>query len=561
MLRELQIENVAVIEKATVEFFPGLNVLTGETGAGKSILIDSINAILGNRTTREIVRGGTDKAVIFASFDDVPASVCAALAEQGYECDGSLILQREITAEGKSSCRIGGRPATAATVRELCQNLVTIHGQLDNQELLRPEEHINILDRYAELEQPLSAYKALFERLTQLRNEIEKLNIDEADKAARTELLQYQIDEIEKAQLEDGEEELLTERRTLIKNSEKILASLGEVDALLNGDKADDMLPGAVQQLYSASETMQRLQSFSARCEESAKRLSAAYFELQEIAADITDQLDSFDFDESEMVSVEERLDLIYRLKRKYGQSVAEILQYLEHAKQELEGIESADERLAALTAEFTQLKKEAIAAADELSALRKTAFQRFEQEMKHELSYLNMPNIQFVVDRKRSRELTSLGLDIIEFFISTNVGEPPKPLAKIASGGELSRIMLALKCVLADKDAISTLIFDEVDTGVSGTGSQRIGAKLKQTARDHQVICVTHSAQVASWADNHLKIEKRVVNDRTFTSVSLLDEQQRVRELARIISGENLTDISLQNAAQMLEMSANPKA
>ncbi|MBQ9959553.1 MAG: DNA repair protein RecN, partial [Oscillospiraceae bacterium] len=467
MLTELQIENVAVIEKATVRFFPGLNVLTGETGAGKSILIDSINAILGSRTTREIVRGGTDKAVIFANFENVPAAVCSALAEQGYECDGTLILQREITAEGKSSCRIGGRPATAATVRELCQNLVTIHGQLDNQELLRAEEHINILDRYAELEQPVAAYRALYDRLTELRSEIEKLNMDEADKAARTELLQYQIDEIEKAQLEIGEEEQLTERRNLIKNSEKILAALGEVNALLSGGDGDEPVSGAVQQLYSADSTMQRLQGFSARCDESAKRLSAAYYELQEIASDIADQLDSFDFDESELVQTEERLDLIYRLKRKYGSSIEDILAYYDDAVNELAGIESADERLAQLSQEFGAVKKEAITAADHLSALRKTAFQRFEQQLKGELSYLNMPNIQFVVDRKRSRELTPLGLDIIEFFISTNIGEPPKPLAKIASGGELSRIMLALKCVLADKDAIGTLIFDEVDTGV----------------------------------------------------------------------------------------------
>ncbi|MBR2740605.1 MAG: DNA repair protein RecN [Oscillospiraceae bacterium] len=557
MLRELDIENVAVIEKANVRFYEGLNVLTGETGAGKSILIDSINAILGNRTTKDIVRSGTQKSVIFASFDDVPEAAAEAMRENGYDCDGELILQREITADGKSSCRINGRPATASTVRELCQDLVNIHGQMDNQELLRPEMHIHVLDRYAEDHELLNAYSDLFRELMEVKKEIEKLSTDDADKEARMDLLRYHIDEISRAELEEYEEEELQKRRNLIKNSEKYLDALNEAYTVLNGSESDSS-EGAISRLYSAVSTLEHIQGLSEDMDSCSTKLSNVYYELTEISSEIGDQLSRFDFDVNELNSIEDRLDQIFRLKRKYGNSIPEILDYLVSAQEELESIETSDERLAQLRVRFDELKGRTVKAARELSAERKAAFLRFEAQIKSELEFLNMPNVDFVVNWQQARELTATGLDIVEFYISANAGEDPRPLARIASGGELSRIMLAIKSVMADKDAIPTLIFDEIDTGVSGTGSQRIGSKLRQTSRDHQIICVTHSAQVAAYAHAQLKIEKSVSDGRTYTSVRTLDKEERVREIARIISGENITDTALRNASEMLEIAQN---
>jgi len=554
MLRELEIENVAVIEKANVRFFDGLNVLTGETGAGKSILIDSINAILGNRTTKDIVRSGAQKSVIFASFDEVPHDVVLKMEEQGYECDGDLILQREITAEGKSSCRINGRPATASTVRELCQDMVNIHGQMDNQELLRPEMHIHVVDRYAEDQDLIDDYQSKFHELMAIKREIEKLSVDDADKESRMELLRYQVQEISAAELEDNEEEELQRRRNLIKNSEKYLDALNEVYSVLNGSDSDGT-EGTISRLYSAVSALEHIQGLSEDMDVCSNKLSGLYYELSEISSEIGDQLSQFDFDVNELNSVEERLDLIFKLKRKYGNSIPEILDFMVNAQEELESIETSDERLEQLKARFETLKTETIKSARSLSDERKAAFIRFEAQIKSELEFLNMPNVVFLVNWQQAKELTSTGLDIVEFYISANAGEQPRPLAKIASGGELSRIMLAIKSVMADKDNIPTLIFDEIDTGVSGTGAQRIGSKLRQTSRDHQIICVTHSAQVAAYAHAQLKIEKNVSDGRTFTSVRTLDKEQRVREIARIISGENITDTAIRNAEEMLEI------
>ena len=557
MLRELDIENVAVIEKANVRFYEGLNVLTGETGAGKSILIDSINAILGSRTTRDIVRSGADKSVIYASFDDVPESTAALMAEQGYECDGELVLQREITADGKSSCRINGRPATASTVRELCQDLVNIHGQMDNQELLRQEMHIHVLDRYAEDQELLDAYVGLFRELMGVKREIDRLSADDADRESRMDLLRYQIDEISRAELEESEEEELQRRRNLIKNSEKYLDALNEAYSVLNGSDSDNS-EGAISRLYSAVSTLEHIQGLSEDMDSCSSKLSNVYYELTEISSEIGDQLSQFDFDVNELNSIEERLDLIFRLKRKYGNTIPEILDYLVNAQEELEGIENSDERLEKLRVRFDELKAQTVKAARELSSERKAAFLRFEAQIKSELEFLNMPSVQFIVNWQQAKELTVTGIDLIEFYISANVGEEPRPLAKIASGGELARIMLAIKSVMAEKDGIPTLIFDEIDTGVSGTGAQRIGSKLRQTARDHQIICVTHSAQIAAYAHSQLLIEKSVADGRTYTSVRTLDREDRVREIARIISGENITNTALKNAAEMLHIAQN---
>lgn len=557
MLREIDIENVAVIEKAQVKLYDGLNVLTGETGAGKSIIIDSINAILGNRTTKDIVRSGAEKSVIFALFDHVPELTAESIREQGYECDGELILQREITAEGKSNCRINGRPATAATVRELCQDLVNIHGQMDNQELLRPERHIHVLDRYAEDESLLDDYQNRFRNLMNLKRQIDQLSMDESDKEARADLLRFQIDEIERANLLDGEEEELERRRNLIKNSQRFLETLGEVHAILNGSDGSGN-SGIIPDLYAVVSSIEHIKGLDSDIDECSEKLSEIYYEITDVSSEIGIKLDQFGFNIEELNDVEERIDLIYKLKRKYGNSVSEILEYLSEAKDDLNTIETSDEMLNKLENEFNIEKSNTIDSAKKLSEERRTAILRFEAQIKSELEFLNMPNVQFIANWQQSRELTSTGLDIVEFYISANAGEEPRPLAKIASGGELSRIMLAIKSVLADKDAIPTLIFDEIDTGVSGTGSQRIGSKLRQTAKNHQIICVTHSAQVASYAHAQLLIEKNVSEGKTYTTVRTLSEKDRIREIARIISGENITDTALRNAEEMLQIAQN---
>ncbi len=559
MLRELQIENVAVIEKAVVSFEKDLNVLTGETGAGKSILIDSINAILGNRTNKEIVRSGADKAVIYAFFDRLPKNIRSSLKDQGYDSDGDLVLSREVFAEGRSNCRINGRPATAATVRELCQNLVNIHGQLDNQELLDPDRHVSILDKFGGLEEEASIYLSAFNELLDLQKRINRLSMDETEKANRIDYLKYQIDEIEKAGLKIGDEEELQKRRVLMKNSEKITSSLLEV---INSTDEENTFggPSPMNSILNAVNELGRLEGLSASIDGLHKRLAETYYELRDIIDSVQGTLASFDFDPDQLAETEDRLDLIFRLKRKYGETIADILKYREDALAELESIESSDELLETLKVQFIQKKKETLEKAQILSKHRTEVFTRFSGQIREELTYLNMPSVELALSQVHTKELTPTGIDAIEFLISTNPGEKPKALSKIASGGELARIMLAIKCVMADTDGIPTLIFDEVDTGVSGASAQRIGVKLSQTARSHQVICVTHSAQVAAFADNHLLIEKTVRNGRTYTTVTRLENESRKRELARIISGENITEISLKNAEEMLALSKRSK-
>ena len=559
MLRELQIENVAVIEKAVVSFEKDLNVLTGETGAGKSILIDSINAILGNRTNKEIVRSGADKAVIYAFFDSLPKNIRSSLKDQGYDSDGDLVLSREVFAEGRSNCRINGRPATAATVRELCQNLVNIHGQLDNQELLDPDRHVSILDKFGGLEEEASIYLSAFNELLDLQKRINRLSMDETEKANRIDYLKYQIDEIEKAGLKIGDEEELQKRRVLMKNSEKITSSLLEV---INSTDEENTFggPSPMNSILNAVNELGRLEGLSASIDGLHKRLAETYYELRDIIDSVQGTLASFDFDPDQLAETEDRLDLIFRLKRKYGETIADILKYREDALAELESIESSDELLETLKVQFIQKKKETLEKAQILSKHRTEVFARFSGQIREELTYLNMPSVELALSQVHTKELTPTGIDAIEFLISTNPGEKPKALSKIASGGELARIMLAIKCVMADTDGIPTLIFDEVDTGVSGASAQRIGVKLSQTARSHQVICVTHSAQVAAFADNHLLIEKTVRNGRTYTTVTRLENESRKRELARIISGENITEISLKNAEEMLALSKHSK-
>ena len=554
MLCELQIENVAVIEKAVVSFEKRFNVLTGETGAGKSILIDSINAILGNRTNKEIVRSGADKASIVATFDNIPSSLKAAMADQGYDSSDVLILSREVFAEGRSLCRINGKPATASIVRELCQNLVNIHGQLDNQELLDPDKHINILDRYSDLERDVQEYQITFEELLDLQKRISSLQMNENEKSNRIDLLTYQLNEIEQADLKPEEETELQNRRIVLKNSERITSSLHNAVSLMDESDSPDGT-SSLDHVLSASNELEHIRALSDKIDSVASRINDSYFELGDIISTIQQILSSFEYDPNEMETLEDRLDLIYKLKKKYGETIPDIMTYAENARKELNQIVMSDELLDQLKTEFKEKKAQAIKLAQSLSKKRLDAFLKFSKEIKNELSYLNMPTVELEIDHRRTKELTPSGMDQIEFLISTNPGETPKALSKIASGGEMARIMLAIKNVLAEKDGVATLIFDEIDTGVSGKSAQKIGEKLKQISLSHQVICVTHSAQVAAYANNHLKIEKSVIGGRTYTTVKSLDHKQRVEELARIISGENLTSISLKNAEEMLSI------
>ena len=551
MLCEIKIENVAVIEKAAAIFSDGLNVLSGETGAGKSILIDSINAILGNRTSREIVRSHTPKAMIWATFRGIGAKTRAQLADAGYEAENELLLYREITAEGKSTCRINGMPATASVVRDICSGLINIHGQHDNQSLMNPARHLGILDSFAQNETAHDAYYVVYKELCRVKKEIDALSMDETEKERRIETLRFQIEEIGAAELRPGEEDELLNRRTLIRNAQTVTEQLNIAYAALSG--AEDA-PGAGEMLCSAATALGSISSLSEDFAPLAEQMSGLYYTARDAASDIADILARCEFDPQALDAVEERLDLIYRMKQKYGGDVQDILAYLDAATAELDGIETGAQRLDELYDRQAALYDKAKALADALTQTRLEAFERFNAQITDALRFLNMPGIRFTLSHKKG-PLAGSGQDSVEFNISTNPGEEPKPLAKIASGGELSRIMLAVKSALADKDDIGTVIYDEIDTGVSGLAAGRIGEKLKQTAQGRQVICITHTAQIAAQADNHLLIRKNVSEDRTYTEIDALSGEGRVQELARMISGDKITELALANAREMLRM------
>lgn len=551
MLCEIKIENVAVIEKAAAVFSDGLNVLSGETGAGKSILIDSINAILGNRTSREIVRSHTPKAMIWATFRGIGAKTRAQLADAGYEAEDELLLYREITAEGKSTCRINGMPATASVVRDICSGLINIHGQHDNQSLMNPARHLGILDSFAQNETAHDAYYVVYKELCRVKKEIDALSMDETEKERRIETLRFQIEEIGAAELRPGEEDELLNRRTLIRNAQTVTEQLNIAYAALSG--AEDA-PGAGEMLGSAATALESISSLSEDFAPLAEQMSGLYYTARDAASDIADILARCEFDPQALDAVEERLDLIYRMKQKYGGDAQDILAYLDAATAELDGIETGAQRLDELYDRQAALYDKAKALADALTQTRLEAFKRFNAQITDALRFLNMPGIRFTLSHKKG-PLAGSGQDSVEFNISTNPGEEPKPLAKIASGGELSRIMLAVKSALADKDDIGTVIYDEIDTGVSGLAAGRIGEKLKQTAQGRQVICITHTAQIAAQADNHLLIRKNVSEDRTYTEIDALSGEGRVQELARMISGDKITELALANAREMLRM------
>ena len=550
MLSSLQIENVAVIQKAEVHFEPGLNVLTGETGAGKSILIDSINAILGNRTSKDLVRTGAAKAVIRAAFEQVPSAVLDKLEQSGYERSEALLLSREITAEGKSSCRINGMPATAAILRELCGGLININGQHDSVGLLNPAHHLGILDDYAQNRTVFQEYYTLYRELVRVKRELDALITDEAEKQRKIDLLQYQVQEIEDAGLTSGEEQTLENRRKVLSNASAIRDRLAQSYALLSGS---DDAAGAVDLLGEASNAVDAAAQLDPALTAAAGQLLDLYYNAKDVAADLIGRLDAYDTNDAELDEVEQRLDLLYRLKRKYGSTVEDVIAFGQKAREELDNIQHSQQRHDALQAEKLRLYAKAREKAEALTQTRLKAFEELNTRISGTLDFLNMPGVRMTLRHTRG-PLASHGQDSIEFYISTNPGEAPKPLAKIASGGELSRITLAIKNAMADKDAVPTVIYDEIDSGVSGKAAGRIGEVLRQSAQGHQILCITHTAQIAALADCHLLIQKNVSNERTYTEIHPLDENGRVEALARLISGDHVTELSRANAREMLQ-------
>ena len=550
MLSSLQIENVAVIQKAEVHFEPGLNVLTGETGAGKSILIDSINAILGNRTSKDLVRTGAAKAVIRAAFEQVPPAVLDKLEQSGYERSEALLLSREITAEGKSSCRINGMPATAAVLRELCGGLININGQHDSVGLLNPAHHLGILDDYAQNRTVFQEYYALYRELVRVKRELDALITDEAEKQRKIDLLQYQVQEIEDAGLTAGEEQALENRRKVLSNASAIRDRLAQSYALLSGS---DDAAGAVDLLGEASNAVDAAAQLDPALTAAAGQLLDLYYNAKDVAADLIGRLDTYDTNDAELDEVEQRLDLLYRLKRKYGSTVEDVIAFGQKAREELDNIQHSQQRYDALQAEKLRLYTKAREKAEVLTQTRLKAFEELNTRISGTLDFLNMPGVRMTLRHTRG-PLASHGQDSVEFYISTNPGEAPKPLAKIASGGELSRITLAIKNAMADKDAVPTVIYDEIDSGVSGKAAGRIGEVLRQSAQGHQILCITHTAQIAALADCHLLIQKNVSNERTSTEIHPLDENGRVEALARLISGDHVTELSRANAREMLQ-------
>lgn len=550
MLSSLQIENVAVIQKAEVHFEPGLNVLTGETGAGKSILIDSINAILGNRTSKDLVRTGAAKAVIRAAFEQVPSAVLDKLEQSGYERSEALLLSREITAEGKSSCRINGMPATAAVLRDLCGGLININGQHDSVGLLNPAHHLGILDDYAQNRTVFQDYYTLYRKLVQVKRELDALITDEAEKQRKIDLLQYQVQEIEDAGLTAGEEQTLENRRKVLSNASAIRDRLAQSYALLSGS---DDAAGAVDLLGEASNAVDAAAQLDPALSAAAGQLLDLYYNAKDVAADLIGRLDAYDTNNAELDEVEQRLDLLYRLKRKYGSTVEDVIAFGQKAREELDNIQHSQQRYDTLQAEKLRLYAKAREKAEVLTQTRLKAFEELNTRISGTLDFLNMPGVRMTLQHTRG-PLASHGQDSVEFYISTNPGEAPKPLAKIASGGELSRITLAIKNAMADKDAVPTVIYDEIDSGVSGKAAGRIGEVLRQSAQGHQILCITHTAQIAALADCHLLIQKNVSNERTYTEIHPLDENGRVEALARLISGDHVTELSRANAREMLQ-------
>ena len=548
MLEVLHIENIAIIEEADIRFEPGFNALTGETGAGKSIVIDALSAVLGQRTSRELIRTGADKAFVSAVFSGADASVTEPLGIAPEE-DGSLLLQREIGSDGKSTCRVNGRPVTVGQLKALGSRLLNIHGQHDGQQLLDEEQHLVFLDSFGKLETLINAYTEKYNNFTDIQRKIQSLQMDESEKARRVDTLAYQIGELERAQLRPGEEEELSARRNLLRNAEKFISAVSEADYALNGDDSGDGALGLLRRAQDAVAAVRHLDDDYARLYE---RLESLYSEAYDVTATIEDKREGFDFSPNELDDVESRMDQLYRLKKKYGPSVEDMLAYLERCRAELEQIEYAGDTLARLEQERARAEKAAMTAARALSDGRRQAAERLSAQILEELRQLDMGKIRFAVDIVE-KPLGADGIDQVRFLMSANVGEELRPIHKIASGGELARIMLAMKNVLSEQDKVSTLVFDEVDTGVSGRAAQKVAEKMARISRRKQVLCVTHLPQLAAMADTHFSVEKGERDGRTYTEVRRLDREQRRQELARLTGGSHVSQTMLDGAEELL--------
>lgn len=550
MLISLNIENIAVIEKADIELISGLNVLTGETGAGKSILVDAINAVLGERTSKELVRHGADNAFVTAVFENVNDAVLSKAEEMGIDTEeGTLIISRRISSQGKSTCRINGTVVTVSMVKELGSMLVNIHGQHDSQQLLNPDYHYRFLDMTGDSDEYINSYKEAFRELVSIRKRLKTLTADADTKDRRLELLNYQIKELTEADIKLGEREELQKRRKLVQNSRSIAGVMNNVISAVNGTDDNAGIEGVAALLQKELGDLAEL-------DDSSKPLYEILDTIIDNAEKLKDgaqkRISEIDFSDDELEKLDSRLDLLYQLASKYGDSEEQMLEYLDNAVKERDSIVNSDEELERLNAEYDKAYDRTITKANELSNYRYRLARKLESDVKEQLAFLDMPKISFIVSFEKGK-LSSNGYDNIEFLISTNPGEPPKPLQKIASGGELSRIMLAIKNIIAKNDNVDTLIFDEIDTGVSGRASRKIGLKLKSVSEHTQVICVTHSAQIASVADNHLLISKEYKNDRTYTSVTSLGYEERKLELARIMGGLEITDSLIKSAEDLL--------
>lgn len=554
MLTTLYIENIAVIEKTSIDFSQGLNVLTGETGAGKSIIIDSINAIMGQRTSKELVRTGAKTALVTAQFDDVNDTVKAKLKELGYdnEDDDTLILQRSISAAGKSTCKINARPASVTVLKEVAKNLINIHGQHESYELFSPDTHIDYIDSFGELNSELDDYREKYKKYKALKKQLNEANSDESARLHEIDLLTYQTTELFNADVQPDEIEQLENERIVLMNSEKIFTLLNDARELLDGD---ERTAGGVESVESAMNYIQRAASLNGEYESISESITDVYYNLRDCIEAISDAADSVESDPQRLEEIDERLDLLNRLTRKYGCECNELPSLAEKMQTRLEELLSYDKNRDQLETDYKEAENNALVAAQKLSEIRKKTAKVFSERVREEMSFLNMPNVQ-IVTQFENTDFYEKGTDEIEFLISANPGEPPRPVAKIASGGELSRMMLAIKTVLASTDDIDTLIFDEVDTGISGSAAQKVGMKLKEVSKSSQVLCVTHQAQLAALADAHYLISKQVEDGRTFTQVKLLDFDGRKHELARIIGGVSITDAALAHAESMLKES-----
>ena len=548
MLELLHIENIAIIEAADIEFAPGFNALTGETGAGKSIVIDSLSAVLGQRTSRELIRTGAEKAFVSAAFSGMAPELTEELGIQP-EADGTLLLQREIQTDGKNVCRVNGRPVTVGQLRALGARLLNIHGQHDGQQLLDEEQHIVYLDSFGRVESLAITYAEKYKNFTDIRRQIGALQMDEAEKARRVDTLQYQIEELRRAKLTPGEEEELTARRGMLRNAEKFLDAVAGADYALNGD---DSGGGALSALRQAQDALSGVRHLDDAFGQLYERLGEAYSEVYDIAATVEDKRGELDVSPGELDRVESRMDLLYRLKKKYGATVEDMLDYQARCEAELAQIEDAGDTLARLEQALSKAEKEARQAAQALSDARKAAADRLTAQILTELQQLDMGKIRFAVDFAE-KPLDSDGMDAVRFLMSANVGEELRPIHKIASGGELARIMLAMKNVLSEQDHVGTMVFDEVDTGVSGRAAQKVAEKMARISRRKQVLCVTHLPQLAAMADTHFSVEKGERGGRTYTEVRRLDREQRRRELARLTGGSHVSQTMLDGAEELL--------